>query len=174
MSLSISQVTVSQIPALHQILVECGLDLQKRCNLCYWVPPYPLEKMLKDARNMDLYAIKLDSELIGTFTIETKMPSGYLKYGNINWQNPGLSAFYMHRLAVLPLFQAKGIGTWCLQQIENLAINRNYSAVRLDAVKTNQKLLKFYEKSGYKKVGEIIFNPEDKYEDAFVFEKVVA
>ncbi|MEO1560928.1 MAG: GNAT family N-acetyltransferase [Cyanobacteria bacterium J06632_19] len=174
MRLSISQVTVSEIPALHQILVECGLDLQKRFNLYYWVPPYPLEKMLKDANKMDIYAIKLDSELIGTFTIETKMPSGYFKYGDINWQNPGLSAFCIHRLAVLPLFQGKGIGTWCLQQIENLAINRNYSAVRLDAVKKNQKLLKFYEQSVYKRVGEMIFYPEDKYEDAFVFEKVLA
>jgi ribosomal protein S18 acetylase RimI-like enzyme len=130
--------------------------------------------MINDANNMDFYAIKLNSELVGTFTIETKMPSGYLKYGCINWQNPGLSAFYIHRLAVLPLFQGKGIGTWCLQQIENFATNRNYFAVRLDAVKINQKLLKFYEKSGYKKVGEMIFNPEDKYEDAFVFEKVLA
>ncbi|MEM1393929.1 MAG: GNAT family N-acetyltransferase [Cyanobacteria bacterium P01_D01_bin.116] len=173
MSLSISQVTVSEIPALQQILVECGLDLQKRFNLSYWVPPYPLEKMLKDANKMYLYAIKGNCQLIGTFSIETKMPPGYLKYGDINWQNPGLSAFYIHRLAVLPLFQGKGIGTWCLQQIENLAINHNHSAVRLDAVKINQKLLEFYEKSGYKRVGEIIFNPGDKYEDAFVFEKVL-
>jgi ribosomal protein S18 acetylase RimI-like enzyme len=174
MSLSISRVTVLEIPALHQILAECGLNLKARFNLCYWVPPYPLGKMINDANNMDFYAIKLNSELVGTFTIETKMPSGYLKYGCINWQNPGLSAFYIHRLAVLPSFQGKGIGTWCLQQIENFATNRNYFAVRLDAVKINQKLLKFYEKSGYKKVGEMIFNPEDKYEDAFVFEKVLA
>ena len=123
---------------------------------------------------MDLYAIKLDSELIGTFTIETKMPRSYLKYGDINWQNPGLSAFYIHRLAVLPQFQGKGIGSWCLQQIEIRAINRNYSAVRLDAVKINRNLLKFYEKSGYKRVGEMIFSPENKYDDAFVFEKVLA
>jgi hypothetical protein len=104
MSLSISEVTVSEIPSLHQILVECGLDLQKRFNLSYWVPPYPVEKMRKDANNIDIYAIKLDYRLMGTFTIETKMPRGYLKYGQINWQNFHLSAFYVHRLAVLPLF----------------------------------------------------------------------
>lgn len=144
MSLSISKVTVSEIAALHQILVECGLDLQKRFNLSYWVPPYPLRKMIKDALNMDLYAIELNSELIGTFTIETTIPPGYLKYGHINWQNPGLEAFYIHRLAILPLFQGKAIGSWCLQQIEKLAINQNYSAIRLDAVKINRNLLKFY------------------------------
>lgn len=154
MSLSISKVTVSEIAALHQILVECGLDLQKRFNLSYWVPPYPLRKMIKDALNMDLYAIELNSELIGTFTIETTIPPGYLKYGHINWQNPGLEAFYIHRLAILPLFQGKAIGSWCLQQIEKLAINQNYSAIRLDAVKINRNLLKFYEKSGYKRVGK--------------------
>ena len=61
----------------------------------------------------------------------------------------------------------------CLQEIENLAINHNYSAIRLDAVKINPKLLEFYEKSGYKRVGELIFYPGDKYDNAFLFEKVL-
>lgn len=173
MTLLIRKVTASEIPDLHRILVECGLDLKERFNFSYWVPPYPLERMIKDIEHMDIYAIKLDAEIIGTFTIETNIPSGYLKYGNINWQNPRLSAFYIHRLAVLPSYQGKGIGTWCLQEIEKLAINQNYAAVRLDAVKVNQKLVNFYQKSGYQQVGKVIFNPKDKYQDAFVFEKLM-
>ena len=153
-------------------LVNCGLDLQKRFNLGYWVPPYPLRRMIKDIENMNIYAVKSDGELVGIFTIETTIPLGYLKYGDIKWQNPYLAAFYIHRLAVKPLFQEKGIGSWCLQEIEKLAINQNYFAVRLDAVKRNSKLVSFYQKNGYQQVGEIIFQTTDKYEDAFVFEKL--
>ncbi|MGB3758286.1 MAG: hypothetical protein WBA07_18225 [Rivularia sp. (in: cyanobacteria)] len=54
-----------------------------------------------------------------------------------------------------------------------MARNQDYSAVRLDAVKKNQKLLKFYKKSGYQQVDELTFTPEDKYEDASVFEKLL-
>ncbi len=172
-TLSIRKVTTSEIPDLHQILVKCGLDLQRRFNLSYWAPPYPLERMIRDANNMDVYAVKLNAELVGTFTIRITIPPGYQKYGDITWQNPQLSAFYIHRLAVLPFYQGKGIGTWCLEEIEKLAVTHNYFAVRLDAVKTNRKLLKFYKKSGYKQVGELIFQPQDKYDDAFVFEKLL-
>ncbi|MEO0685630.1 MAG: hypothetical protein AAFY76_11455 [Cyanobacteria bacterium J06649_11] len=83
MTLSIIQVAASEVPDLHQILVNCGLDLQKRFNLGYWVPPYPLRRMIKDIENMNIYAVKSDGELVGTFTIETTIPLGYLKYGDI-------------------------------------------------------------------------------------------
>lgn len=173
MTLSIRKAKASEISDLHQILVNCGDYLQARFNLCYWFPPYPLRRMIEDINKMDIYAVQLQAEVIGTFTIETTIPPGYLKYGNINWQNQDLRAFYIHRLAVLPAYQGKGIGTCCLQEIEKIAINCNYSAIRLDAVKINQKLLNFYQKSGYRQVGEFIFKPDDKYDDAFVFEKLL-
>ncbi len=72
MSLNIVRIAASEISDLQQILVECGLDSQKRFNLSYWVPPYPLDKMVKDAEIMNVYAVKLNAELI-SLKINMKM-----------------------------------------------------------------------------------------------------
>ena len=174
--LSIRQVNIDEIPLLHQILIACGFDLKERFGLSHWLPPnYPLEQMLKDAREQDIYAVTIGDNLVGTFTLEmmTTVPLSYVKYGNIIWQIPAdVPAVYVHKLAILPIWQGKGLGKWCMQAIENLGIKQGYDAVRLDGVKTHPKLLSFYQNQGYQPVGEIIYN-SDRWVDAIVVEKVV-
>ncbi|MDZ4876660.1 MAG: hypothetical protein CLLPBCKN_006095 [Chroococcidiopsis cubana SAG 39.79] len=173
MELKLRSVRAADIPSLHEILVVCGLDLQERFGLDYWLPPYPLEKMRQDLEDKRIYCISVGREVVATFTLETKMPSEYTRYGKIHWQVVDVSAMYVHRLAVLPTWQGQGLGTWCLQAIENLAINSDCGAVRLDAVKMNSKLSVFYQRQDYRLVGELIYDPETLFNDAFVFEKVL-
>ncbi|MFQ4143577.1 GNAT family N-acetyltransferase [Chlorogloeopsis sp. ULAP02] len=171
----IYRVSIDGILPLHQILIACGLDLQARFGLTHWLAPiYPLKSMLKDAEKLEVYAIKVGKNLVGTFTLEfaTKVPLNYVKYGNICWQVANVPAVYVHKLAVLPEQQQKGLGTWCLGTIEKFALTRKYHAVRVDAVKTHSKLLSFYKSRGYQQVGELIYN-SDTWVDAFVFEKVL-
>lgn len=174
--LSIRKVNIDEIPLLHQILIACGFDLKEGFGLSHWLPPnYPLEQMLKDAIEQDIYAVTIGENLVGTFTLEmmTTVPLSYMKYGNIIWQIPAdVPAVYVHKLAILPIWQGKGLGTWCMQAIEKLGVEQGYYAVRLDGVKTHPKLLSFYQKQGYQQVGEIIYN-SDIWVDAIVFEKVL-
>ena len=172
---TIHRVTVSDVPPLHQILVACGRDLKERFGLSHWMPMvYPLESMLKDAMSLEVYAVTNGATQVGTFMLETTstVPMSYIKYGNIHWQVKAPSAVYVHKLAVVPAWQGQGLGTWCLQTVERLAVQRGCSAVRLDAVKTHPKLLSFYARQGYQQVGELIYNSK-LWVDAFVFEKVL-
>jgi len=172
---TIRRVSVADVAPLHQILIACGLELKERFGLSHWIGAnYTLEEMLKDAVEMEVYALTIGENLVGTFTLETisTVPHSYIKYGNIHWQVSDALAVYVHKLAVLPNWQGQGLGTWCLQAIERLAADRGCRAVRLDAVKTHRKLLSFYESRGYQKVGELIYNSE-VWVDAFVFEKVL-
>ncbi len=113
--------------------------------------------------------------LVGTFTLEmmTTVPLSYMRYGNIIWQIPAdVLAVYVHKLAILPIWQGKGLGRSCIQAIEKLGIEQGYYAVRLDGVKTHPKLLSFYQNQGYQQVGELIYN-SNIWVDAIVFEKVL-
>ncbi|WP_414583424.1 GNAT family N-acetyltransferase [Scytonema sp. PCC 10023] len=173
---TIRRVTQAEVPALHEILLACGLDLKNRFGLNYWLAPiYPLENMLKDADEHEVYALTVGENLIGTFTLEmtTEVPFTYIKYGNIIWQVWDVPAVYVHKLAILPIWQGQGLGTWCMQAIEELASAGGSHAVRVDAVKTHQKLLSFYANRGYQQVGELIFNSDNMWVDAIVFEKVL-
>ena len=156
---AIHRVTANDVPPLHQILIACGLDLKERFGLSHWMPVvYSLKSMLKDARSLEVYALTIGEEQIGTFMLETTptVPLSYIKYGNIHWQVKDASAIYVHKLAVLPAWQGQGLGTWCLRTIERLAAQRGCSTVRLDAVKTHPRLLSFYASQGYQQVGELI------------------
>ncbi|MEH1931278.1 GNAT family N-acetyltransferase [Nostoc sp.] len=173
--LCLQHASISEVPSLHQILVACGFDMKDRFGLSHWMPPnYPLEQMLHDAMEQEVYAVTVGENLVGTFTLEmmTTVPLSYIKYGNILWQILDVPAVYIHKLAILPSWQGKGIGTWCMQAIEKLTIECGYSAVRLDGVKTHLKLLSFYKSRGYQQVGELIYN-SDVWVDAIVFEKVL-
>lgn len=130
--------------------------------------------MLKDAKEMEIYALTVGGHSVGTFNLEisTTLPLNYTKYGKVQWQVPEGLAAYVHKLAILPAWQEQGLGTWCMQAIENLTAERGCSTVRLDAVKTHPKLLSFYENRGYQRVGELIYN-SDVWVDSIVFEKVL-
>ncbi|MBR8836106.1 MAG: GNAT family N-acetyltransferase [Stigonema ocellatum SAG 48.90 = DSM 106950] len=172
---SIRRVNVSDVPPLHNIWLTCGRDLKNRFGLSHWMPPtYPLEQMLKDAMEQEVYALTVGENLVGTFTLEmtATVPLSYIKYGNILWQIWDVPAVYVHKLAILPDWQGLGLGTWCMGAIEKLAAHGGYHAVRLDGVKTHPKLLSFYKTRGYQEVGELIYN-SDVWVDAIVFEKVL-
>jgi hypothetical protein len=45
--------------------------LKERFGLSQWVPPnYPLEQMIKDAIENEVYAVTINGNLVGTFTLE--------------------------------------------------------------------------------------------------------
>lgn len=100
--------------------MACGLDLKNRFGLNLWLAPiYPLENMLKDADEHEVYALTVGENLVGTFTLEmtTEVPFIYMKYGKIIWQVWDVPAVYVHKLAILPTWQGQGLGTWCMQAI---------------------------------------------------------
>jgi len=171
----IQRASTDDIQSLHQILIACGLDLNKRFGLSHWIPPnYPLEQMIQDGMENEVYAVIINGDLVGTFTLEitTIVPYSYAKYGKIVWQISNIMAVYVHKLAILPTWQGKGLGSKCIQAIEKLAIDRSCYSVRLDGVKTHSNLLSFYKNRGYQPVGELTYN-SDVWVDAIVFEKVL-
>ena len=95
----------------------------------------------------DVYIIELDTIDIGIMTI------GY---------EPDCLNIY--QLFILPTYQRKGIGTYCMEQIHNKASKRHIP-VRLRTFKINNPAIAFYTKLGYKKT--------DKTETHFIFEKIV-
>jgi ribosomal protein S18 acetylase RimI-like enzyme len=67
----------------------------------------------------------------------------------------------IHRLSVHPEFQGKGIAKEILKFIEGFASENNYSSIRLDAYSGNEKALKLYENSNYKKAGQFDYPMRD-------------
>lgn len=79
--LSIRKVNIDEIPLLYQVLIACGLDLKERFGLSHWLPPnYPVEEMLKDAIEQDIYAVTIGENLVGTFMLEMMTTIPFFTY----------------------------------------------------------------------------------------------
>ncbi len=145
--------------------------MQVRLNLTHWVPPYPLHLMRRDAEMKSVYAVRENNQTIATFTIGTQTPS---YYDITIWENPSAKALYVNRLAVLPDFQGKGIGKWCMNTIEQLAIAEGCTVVRLDAYDKHEQVHEFYRLLGYQQRAVLRFNTKLYGETGAVFfEKIV-
>lgn len=83
---------------------------------------------------------------IGTFNLSIE-PRDY--YYEEIWSNPGAKAVYLGHLGIDPTIQSKGLGTWCMRQIERIAQEMESKAIRFDALNIHPWLKAFYEKLGY-------------------------
>lgn len=170
MNLTIHKVTSEQVDALHAILEQCGLDMRAKFGLSHWIPAYPIERLREDARTKSVYAVH-DGQIIATFTVGTQAP---YYYADSVWQNPDARALYVNHLAVLPAYQGKGIGTWCMQTVEQFALAEGCSVTRLDAYGKHTKLHEFYRRLGYQERGTAhIVTKSGKEGDTMYFEKMV-
>ena len=58
----------------------------------------------------------------------------------------------VHRLAVLPEFQKKGYGAKLMEDLEQKLKNRGIMKISLQVHVSNQKVIEYYKKKGYKEM----------------------
>ena len=127
-----------------------------------WNDTYPnFEAFQKDIERGELYVISsenphfnMQKTIIGCIVISTKMDE---EYKPVNWLSQTSNHYYIHRLAVHPDYQGKGIARDLMDFAEDLAIQNNKVSIRLDTFSQNLRNQKFYEVRGYKRLGNIFF-----------------
>ena len=137
-----------EIEPVYKILKLCGQDMKFKLGLTHWYPSYPIELLSKDVEERSVYAVSENEYIIATFTIGTQPLEYYYKK---LWKYPEQQAMYVSHLAVLPELQRKGIGSWCMKNIENIAVDSGCAAIRLDAYEKYEQLLEFYRRLGYER-----------------------
>ena len=128
-----------------------------------WNENYPsLDAFNNDLKRNELFVLISEKTVIGCITITSKIDKEYLP---IKWLTPNKKNLYIHRLAIHPNFQGKGLARELMDFAENFATENDYSSIRLDTFSQNQRNQRFYELRGYKKLGNIYF--PNQSEDPF-------
>ncbi|HWR38899.1 MAG TPA: GNAT family N-acetyltransferase [Patescibacteria group bacterium] len=134
------------------LIQACILDMESK-NIFQWNEHYPNRDVVtEDIQQRTLFLIKNDDDYIGMITINEDQPAEYSK---IEWLEETGRNLIIHRLAVHPNWQGKGIAMNLMDFAEEYAKKKDYQSVKLDAYTANPKSNKLYEKRGYKKVGQI-------------------
>ncbi|GJM77386.1 hypothetical protein HMSSN036_96020 [Paenibacillus macerans] len=79
------------------------------------------------------------------------------EYESIVWRQPKGPNLIMHRLAVDPAAQGRGIARTLIAYAERFAQQNGYRSIRLDTYAKNASALKLYRGLGYDQRGEVNF-----------------
>jgi predicted N-acetyltransferase YhbS len=141
------------IAPVTRLLNACAASMRE-AGLDQWDEVYPNEGVVAaDVAAGTLFVAVLDDECAGTICLnEMQSP----EYAPLAW-TPADRVLVVHRLAVDPTKQRRGVGIELMRFSHHHAAEAGYDAIRLDAYRPNHGALRFYEQLGYRLVGEVRF-----------------
>ena len=155
----IRKATVLDLNPIMQITKACAKHMINQ-QIYQWNEHYPNRNAFEnDVQRGELYVYVQNNICIGCIVITTIKD---VEYVPIDWLTKDKN-IYIHRLAVHPKYQGKGIAQHMMTFAENYAKTNGYFSVRLDTFSQNKRNQKFYETRGYKRLGNIYFPKQSKH-----------
>ena len=156
----IRSANISDIESVLYITKSCALHMISN-GIFQWNEHYPDKaSFINDIENEELFVYCVSEKLVACISLCNKMDEIYKP---VNWKTVNKNNLYVHRLAVHPDFQKKGIGKSLMDFAENYAGLKKCVSVRLDTFSKNKRNLKFYESRGYQKLNGIYFPKQSKF-----------
>jgi len=151
---------ISDIDPILNITKSCALHMIDN-GIFQWNEYYPdKESFINDAENQELYVYVLNGKVVACISLCLHMDEVYLP---VKWKTKNDNNLYVHRLAVHPDFQKKGLGKSLMDFAENYAKDNSHVSVRLDTFSKNKRNLKFYESRGYQRLDGIYFPKQSEF-----------
>ncbi len=148
------------IPELLTVTKACAQAMIAN-GIYQWNENYPsYEAFEKDIELGQLWVLKEEDSIIGSVVISEIMDD---EYKVIEWLIPNAKNIYIHRLAVHPDSQGKGLAQVLMDFAENHAQENNFASVRLDTLSVNKRNNIFYQKRGYQKLGDVYFPKQSEH-----------
>ena len=139
---------------VQQFYAEITSDLRKK-GIDQWDRFYPNRFVMKnDLKNGNLFGIKEENHLIGAIVLNTNESKQYMK---LHWNDQTGRPLIIHRLAVHPFHQGKGIGKRLLNFAELYALEKGHTSIRMDVYSQNPEAVGMYERAGYQVRGSVRF-----------------
>lgn len=131
----------------------CGKHMREN-GIDQWDENYPDRASLeRDIETNTLFAYRENDAVLGIVVLnETQDP----EYCDIQWSTAESDRnIVVHRLAVSPEHQGKGIARKIMDFAEEWAKENKYDAIRLDTFSQNPRNQRFYKNRGYTELGSV-------------------
>jgi ribosomal protein S18 acetylase RimI-like enzyme len=147
----VRQATLRDVESV-MALVRRVVPLMRASGNLQWDDHYPNAGVFERDIELDqLWLAEIDGQIAGVAAITSDQEP---EYANVGW-DIGETAIVVHRLAVDPGFQGKGVAVALMKQAEAVARERGIVALRVDTNTQNQITQRLFPKLGYKLAGEI-------------------
>jgi GNAT superfamily N-acetyltransferase len=133
-------------------LVRRVVPLMRASGNLQWDAEYPNTGVFeRDVAAGQLWVAEEEGRLGGIAAITTDQEP---EYAEVGWDTAEL-AVVVHRLAVDPAFQGRGIALALMLQAEQVARERGIQVLRVDTNTRNEATQRLFPKLGYELAGEI-------------------
>ncbi|MCC5803679.1 GNAT family N-acetyltransferase [Rossellomorea vietnamensis] len=169
MNTQLIKATREQLDTIMDVYNRCKKDLDEK-GLLQWNDEYPSREYFEEVMdNGNLYVFMVDEEVAGSATLnEWQSP----EWSEIPWQLD--DEWVIHALFLDPLQQGKGLGKTFMGKCEELAGEKGYRSIRLDAYYRNTGANTLYEKMGYEYRGSVYFTSKPEgHQEYRCYEKAV-
>lgn len=129
----------ANISKIFKILRKCGYAMALR-GLFHWIPSYSKRRIRKDCQSKVVILVWNDD--VNDYTSTFQM----YKDGD---------TLYVRKIATLPKYEGRGIGSNNLKYMENYAKEVGCNKVSLDVYNKSKGAISFYIKNGFEIIGEV-------------------
>jgi RimJ/RimL family protein N-acetyltransferase len=152
---------------INEIYLKCRESLFEN-GILQWDDQYPNKEYFQECiENKDLYVLIMNSNIIGHVVLNEWESE---EWEIIPWE--GSKPIIIHSLMINPSAQGKGLGTEFIKLCEQVANEKGYGSIRLDAFSGNEKVIHLYNKLGYQKRGSVFFKSKPVgHQEYICFEK---
>lgn len=130
------RVDLESAEQIYDNIKLCADDMAKK-GMVHWIPYYSVEKIKEDIEKNIVFMIDFNKVNVGNFILI-----------------PNNNILYISKFAIIPEYENKGIGTKSLKFIEKYAKSEGVKILELDVYDKSIGAICFYEKNGYKIIGE--------------------
>ncbi len=150
----------SEIDRLMAITKACTTKMIT-AGILQWNENYPHpEAFLVDIERGELFVMEIEEEIAACITVSTLKDE---VYDPVRWLTEDGKNYYIHRLAVHPVYQQQGIARKLMDFAESYARENNGVSIRLDTFSKNLRNQQFYEARGYSRLEEIYFPKQSEF-----------
>jgi ribosomal protein S18 acetylase RimI-like enzyme len=142
-----------EIEVIIALTKRCGTHMREN-GIDQWDENYPdYTSIQNDLKTETLFAFRENEEILGIVVLNESQDE---EYNEIDWlTDSNARNLVVHRLAVDPIHQGKGIARKIMDFAENFARENQYDSVRLDTFSQNPRNQRFYTKRGYSDLGSV-------------------
>lgn len=147
-NIQIRQATNKDIPLIHQLAKEVFFltyePLQPKDKVAYLFSIMYNEEVLRE---------QMEKKKHNFLLVEDE--TGYLGYASYEFNYKGSGKIKIHKIYVMPSAQGKGVGREMINWMASIGRQNKVNVLLLDVYRHNPAI-QFYEKLGFRKVGEQI------------------
>jgi ribosomal protein S18 acetylase RimI-like enzyme len=157
-SIEIREASAVDIEPALDLLRACIAGLRSR-GIDQWDELYPDRRTIeRDVRDGAAVVAVADQTIAGFAVLDEHQEP---EYSEVPWRSR--RAAVIHRMMVAPRAEGRGIARAMMTFLERSAISSGYASIRLDAFVNNPRAVRFYERCGYRRAGQVRFRKGDFY-----------